>query len=89
MKKNHPESLGARVGRTRRGWIAALFVAVLLASASPAVADEYDSSTAGHPLRMVAYALHPVGVVIDYLILRPVHWIGSFEPMKTLFGHED
>ena len=44
---------------------------------------------AGHPLRIVAYVLHPVGVLFDYLIFRPAHWIGSKEPMKTIFGHTD
>jgi hypothetical protein len=52
-------------------------------------ADEYEPDSAGHPVRILAYALHPVGVVIDYLIMRPAHWLGSFEPLKTIFGHED
>jgi hypothetical protein len=76
-------------GRSRRGWVAALLVALVLALASPAAADEYDAQNAGHPVRMLAYALHPVGVAIDYLIMRPAHWLVSFEPMKTIFGHED
>jgi hypothetical protein len=79
----------ARGGRSRRGWAAALLVALVLALTSPAVADEYDAEHAGHPVRMLAYALHPVGVAIDYLIMRPAHWLVSFEPMKTIFGHED
>ena len=52
-------------------------------------ADEYDEKSSGHPLRIVAYVLHPVGVAIDYLLLRPAHWLGSHEPLKTIFGHED
>jgi hypothetical protein len=43
----------------------------------------------GHPLRITAYVLHPVGVLIDRLILRPAHWLGTREPVKTLFGHTD
>jgi len=89
MTNNHPESLISRGRRKRRGFVAALFVAFALASASPVAADEYDSSTAGHPVRMIAYILHPVGVIIDYVLLRPAHWLGSHEPLKTLFGHED
>ena len=38
--------------------------------------------------RIVAYILHPVGVLIDYLVLRPAHWLGSHEPFSTIFGHE-
>jgi hypothetical protein len=40
-------------------------------------------------LRILAYCVHPVGVILDYLIFRPAHWVGSHEPMKTLFGHKD
>ena len=64
-------------------------MALLLAIANPVVADEYDEENAGHPLRLIAYVLHPVGVVIEYVLLRPAHWVVSQEPMKTLFGHED
>jgi hypothetical protein len=89
MKRSHPESLMQRMGRTRRGWIAVLSAALVLALANPVAADEYDSRNSGHPLRLIAYVLHPVGVVLDYVILRPAHWFVSYEPMKTLFGHED
>ena len=75
--------------RSFRGTLSALLCALTLALASPAVADEYDEDSAGHPLRIVAYMLHPVGVAIDYLILRPAHWLVSQEPVKTVFGHED
>jgi len=60
-----------------------------IASATPSRADDYDEKSSGHPLRIIAYVLHPVGVAIDYLLLRPAHWLGSREPMKTIFGHED
>jgi len=80
-----------RIGRPR--WIAAFVLSLSLIgaslSATPAAADEYDAADAGHPLRIIAYVLHPVGVVIDYVLLRPAHWIGSREPFSTLFGHED
>jgi hypothetical protein len=49
----------------------------------------YDSGGAGHPLRMGAYLIHPIGVLLDVLIFRPLHWIGHFEPFKTLFGQTD
>jgi hypothetical protein len=58
-------------------------------AASSGIWDEYDSKEAGHPLRIVAYALHPVGVVIDRLIFRPAWWLGSHEPFHTLFGRTD
>jgi hypothetical protein len=71
-----------------RGILFASLVA-LLASAGAARADEYDPKRAGHPLRIVAYVLHPFGVAVDYLILRPAHWAGSHEPLRTIFGHTD
>jgi len=67
-----------------------LALVALLVAASPAArADEYEADRAGHPVRILAYLLHPVGVVLDYLLLRPTHWLGHHEPFQTLFGHED
>ena len=89
MRRSHPECLGRRTDRAPRGWVAALALALALALASPVAADEYDQANAGHPLRLVAYVLHPIGVMIDYVLLRPAHWLVSSEPMKTIFGHEN
>jgi hypothetical protein len=76
--------------RARRGVVgAALALALGLALASPASADDYEPQRAGHPLRMAAYVVHPVGVAIDYLFLRPLHWIGHRQPFATIFGHQD
>ncbi len=69
--------------------LAALFVVGLLAGASPSAADEYDPHRAGHPLRMAAYVLYPVGFVVDWLVMRPAHWIGSRPFLKEMFGHTD
>ena len=79
-------------GSRRRGtahWLAAVAALAMLAAASPAAAEEYDETYSGHPLRIVAYVLHPVGVILDTLIFRPLHWIGSHEPLKTLTGQKD
>lgn len=62
---------------------------LLLGTPPTAFADDYDARQAGHPLRIVAYAMHPVGVALDYLLMRPLHWVVSHEPMKTIFGHTD
>ncbi|HSJ95911.1 MAG TPA: hypothetical protein VLC53_02490, partial [Myxococcota bacterium] len=43
---------------------AALLLA-LLAAAPTARADDHDPKRAAHPVRIVAYALHPVGVLLD------------------------
>lgn len=82
----------AQSARPRRAgrWRAAV---VTLAAASCALApaagaDEYEPQRAGHPVRIIAYALHPVGVVLDLLIFRPAHWIGSLPGLDEFFGHE-
>jgi hypothetical protein len=76
-------------GGFRRSIASAVLALALLALASPAAADEYDPKYAGHPLRILAYIVHPVGVAFDYLLFRPAHWIGMHEPFKTIFGHTD
>ena len=88
---------GHRRGKSRRRsrcsgkarLLAAVAALALLAVASPAAAEEYDETYSGHPLRVVAYVLHPVGVILDTLIFRPFHWIGSHEPFKTLSGQRN
>ena len=67
--------------------IAAALALVAVCSAG-ARADDYDPQKAGHPVRILAYAVHPVGVVLDILIFRPAHWIGSLPVVDKLFGHE-
>ena len=62
--------------------------ALVLASASPALADEYDARRAGHPLRLVAYAVHPIGVALDWLLFRPGHWLVSQPGLDYVFGHD-
>lgn len=72
----------------RRSIVATLALGALLVTAAPVAADSYDPQEAGHPVRIIAYAVHPVGVILDLLIFRPMHWIGSREPLATFFGHE-
>lgn len=77
-------------GLVLRGLAVASVMALGLAVASPAAAEaEYDPPDAGHPVRIAAYVLHPVGVVYDYLLLRPAWWVGSYQPFRTLFGRDD
>ena len=88
---------GHRRGESRRRsrcsgvarFLAAVAALAMLTAASPAAAEEYDETYSGHPLRIIAYVLHPIGVILDTLIFRPFHWIGSHEPFKTLSGQKD
>ena len=71
--------------------IRALAVALALAAlAAPAGAGttRYNPQRSGHPLRIIAYALHPVGVIADTLVVHPAGWLGTHEPLRTLFGVE-
>jgi hypothetical protein len=80
-------------GRRSRAWaraavLGALFV-FALGAARPAAADEHDPQRTGHPLRVLAYAVYPIGVALDYLIMRPAHWVVEREPFRTIFGHDE
>ncbi len=75
--------------RIARRSIQAAVVVFVLALAGPAAAEEYNSDRAGHPVRIIAYFVHPVGVFFDYAVLRPCHWVGSHEPFSTIFGHTE
>ncbi len=81
----HRRGLASRMGRS----LAAALTLVVLSAAAPPAADSYDSKRSGHPMRILAYVAHPVGVIIDTLIFRPIHWIGSHEPIKTLVGQKN
>jgi hypothetical protein len=74
--------------RLRRCLAALLLIAGVAVLAGPAAADEYDARRAGHPLRVVAYVVHPFGVALDYLLFRPTHWVGSLPVIRTIFGHD-
>ena len=83
------DRLPGRPSRSR-AWFAALLMGFLLgAPTTPASAEEYEPANAGQPLRVVGYVLHPVGVIFDFLVLRPAYWIGSHEPFRTFFGRQD
>lgn len=92
MRQSIRQSIRQGTKRERRWtrWLALAAVAFCVALATPAAqADDYEHDRAGHPVRIIAYVLHPVGVVLDYLIFRPAHWLGHREPFQTLFGHEE
>ena len=92
-------SASREVGRRRLASIARRFLLLsvalpILLFGVPALAesefdDGYDPTESGHPLRIVAYMLHPVGVILDTLIFRPAWWLGTHEPIKTLVGNTD
>ena len=44
--------------------------------------------TIQHPLRILAYVVHPVGVVLEWVLFRPFHWLGNQKGVRTLVGHK-
>ncbi|MEE3329531.1 MAG: hypothetical protein VX246_01575 [Myxococcota bacterium] len=78
-----------RLLRVQRLLVGLMVAVSLLSAPLAATADDYDSEKSGHPLRVIGYILYPVGLLIDTLIFRPAHWIGSHEPFETLFGHDE
>ena len=75
--------------RLRRSIAACLVSLMLLGTAVPAAADEYSPQWAAHPVRILAYAVHPIGVALDLLIVRPAHWVVTQNRgLSRLFGHE-
>ena len=52
----------------------------------PASSRSYDATMAGHPVKVIYYALYPVGYVLNTLILKPAWWLGQREPFRTVFG---
>jgi outer membrane protein OmpA-like peptidoglycan-associated protein len=53
-----------------------------------AAADEYDDSQS-HPLRALAYVAHPFGVLVEWLLARPGHFLVSATPeLEYVFGHQ-
>lgn len=51
-------------------------------------AHEYAREDSDYPLRLVAYALHPVGILVEYTVLRPIHWAVSLPNADIIFGHD-
>ena len=48
--------------------------------------DAYDDSES-HPLRLAAYALHPVGFALEWLAMWPMHFVVSQPKLEPVFGH--
>jgi hypothetical protein len=48
--------------------------------------DAYDDSQS-HPLRLIAYAVHPIGFALEWLVTRPIHFAVSQPSAEKIFGH--
>jgi hypothetical protein len=50
------------------------------------LADDYDDSEA-HPLRLIAYIVHPAGFALEWLVMKPIHFVVSQPDLEKVFGH--
>ncbi len=67
--------------------VAVFFWAALAPIALYAGADEYDDSQS-NPLRVAAYLLYPAGVLLEWTVFRPLHFLVSSTPQtEYVFGH--
>ncbi len=48
--------------------------------------DAYDDSQS-HPLRLVAYAMNPIGYALEWMVMRPIHFVVSQPSTERVFGH--
>jgi hypothetical protein len=65
----------------------ALALCLALPGAARAAADEYDDSQS-HPLRVVTYLVHPIGMAFEWVLFRPFHQIVAASPeTEYVFGH--
>ncbi len=52
-----------------------------------AAPDEYDDSQS-HPLRILAYVVHPVAFLVEWTLSRPFHFlVSATEPLESIYGH--
>ncbi len=75
--------------KTLRLLIAPVILSIALFSVpGQAAADEYDDSQS-NPLRILAYVLHPIGVITEWTVTRPFHFLVSgTKAQEYIFGHK-
>lgn len=79
--------------RLWKSLVLAGLVSVIFAGAASAYCkDQYScdggySDAESHPLRLVAYALHPVGYTLEWLFMRPIHALVSQPELCPIFGY--
>ncbi len=67
---------------------AGLLSAALVGMTLPAVAHRYDRQHDTHLLRPMAYVAHSVGILVEYTVMRPIHWAVSRDELDIVFGHQ-
>jgi hypothetical protein len=68
--------------------IVALLAVLMLSFAASSNADRYQRNQSDNPFRLVGYVLHPVGIGLEYGVMRPIHWLVSQPDLDIVFGHQ-
>ena len=42
--------------------------------------NQANPNAYGHPFRVLGFLFHPIGVALDYALVRPVHMLGGLAP---------
>jgi hypothetical protein len=71
----------------RRFLVVATLAVMLAGAAAPALAHDSYDDTQSHPLRIAAYGLNPIGWALEWLALRPMHFVVSNPQLERIFGH--
>ena len=71
---------------TRSLFALALAVVLLGAPSAARAHDAYDDSES-NPLRLAAYGLYPVGFMLEWIVMRPMHFVVSNPQLERVFGH--
>ena len=66
----------------------AILAVLMLSVTVTAQADRYQRNTSDSPYRLIGYVAHPVGVALEYGVMRPVHWLVSRPHLDVIFGHK-
>jgi len=65
-----------------------LFALFFFSTPPRGLADEYDDSQS-HPLRVVAYLVHPVAVLLEWVTTRPFHaLVSGNKELEHISGHQ-
>lgn len=72
---------------TKRLLLAVLLCALTVLSV-PTQADRYRRGASDNPFRLVSYVVYPVGLLAEYVVFRPVHWVVSQPTLDVVFGHK-
>ncbi len=67
--------------------LAAAAMVAVMAAAAPVCAHDYERGNSDHPLRYVAYLMHPFGIAFEYGVLRWIHKGVSQPHARIWFGH--